>query len=143
MRIAARKSAVTGHHLSSPPPLHRRSDMSSLAISHPFPFTHPPYLFPPLPRFSKQYPSSLSPYYPPLSMLHPSPYSSPLFVPCTSIYSALIITLPHFYPSLQMEPKVFFANERTFISWLSMAVNLSSISIGVLAFTSRNCELLT
>ena len=39
-----------------------------------------------------------------------------------------------------MEPKVFFANERTFISWLSMAVNLSSISIGVLAFTSRNCE---
>ena len=40
----------------------------------------------------------------------------------------------------KMEPKVFFANERTFISWLSMAVNLSSISIGVLAFTSRNCE---
>ena len=38
-----------------------------------------------------------------------------------------------------MEPKVFFANERTFISWLSMAVNLSSISIGVLAFSSRNC----
>ena len=44
-----------------------------------------------------------------------------------------------FISFFQMEPKVFFANERTFISWLSMAVNLSSISIGVLAFSSRNC----
>jgi uncharacterized membrane protein YidH (DUF202 family) len=35
------------------------------------------------------------------------------------------------------EPKVFFANERTFISWLSMAVNLSSISIAVIAFSKR------
>ena len=36
------------------------------------------------------------------------------------------------------EPKVFFANERTFISWLSMAVNLSAIAIGVIAFSKRN-----
>ena len=28
------------------------------------------------------------------------------------------------------EPKVFFANERTMISWLGMAVTLSSISTG-------------
>eukprot|EP00596_Hydrurales_sp_CCMP1899_P008312 CAMPEP_0119042730 /NCGR_PEP_ID=MMETSP1177-20130426/16114_1 /TAXON_ID=2985 /ORGANISM="Ochromonas sp, Strain CCMP1899" /LENGTH=664 /DNA_ID=CAMNT_0007009715 /DNA_START=325 /DNA_END=2319 /DNA_ORIENTATION=+ len=40
----------------------------------------------------------------------------------------------------KMEPKVYFANERTFISWLSMAVNLSSISIAVLAFSSRNSK---
>jgi uncharacterized membrane protein YidH (DUF202 family) len=36
------------------------------------------------------------------------------------------------------EPKVFFANERTFIAWLGMAVNLSSISIGVIAFTKHS-----
>jgi uncharacterized membrane protein YidH (DUF202 family) len=34
-----------------------------------------------------------------------------------------------------VEPKLFFANERTFIKWLHMAVMLSSISIGVLAFS--------
>ncbi len=37
-----------------------------------------------------------------------------------------------------MEPKLFFANERTFISWLQMAVMMSSISIGVLAFSSSD-----
>jgi hypothetical protein len=40
----------------------------------------------------------------------------------------------------KMEPKVYFANERTFISWLSMAVNLSSISIAVLAFSKRDSK---
>lgn len=30
---------------------------------------------------------------------------------------------------------MFFANERTFISWLHMAVIIASISTGVLAFT--------
>ena len=35
------------------------------------------------------------------------------------------------------EPKIFFANERTFIKWLQMAVVLSSISIGVLAFSKK------
>ncbi|KAJ1436068.1 VTC domain-containing protein [Ochromonadaceae sp. CCMP2298] len=36
----------------------------------------------------------------------------------------------------KVEPKLFFANERTFIKWLHMAVVISSISIAVLAFTS-------
>ena len=36
----------------------------------------------------------------------------------------------------KIEPKLFFANERTFIKWLHMAVILTSISIGVLAFSS-------
>lgn len=40
----------------------------------------------------------------------------------------------------KVEPKLFFANERTFISWLHMAVILSSMSIGVLAFTSDSSE---
>lgn len=35
----------------------------------------------------------------------------------------------------KVEPKIFFANERTFIKWMEMAVILSSISTGILAFT--------
>jgi uncharacterized membrane protein YidH (DUF202 family) len=35
-----------------------------------------------------------------------------------------------------MEPKLFFANERTFIKWMQMAVVLSSISVGVIAFAN-------
>lgn len=34
---------------------------------------------------------------------------------------------------VKVEPKVFFANERTFLAWLNMAVTLSSISIAILA----------
>lgn len=35
----------------------------------------------------------------------------------------------------KMEPKLFFANERTFIKWMQMAVVLSSISVGIIAFS--------
>ena len=38
----------------------------------------------------------------------------------------------------KVEPKLVFANERTFVKWLHMAVLLSSISIGVLAFSAKN-----
>ena len=38
----------------------------------------------------------------------------------------------------KVEPKLHFANERTFIKWLHMAVILSSISIGVLAFSGKD-----
>jgi uncharacterized membrane protein YidH (DUF202 family) len=34
-----------------------------------------------------------------------------------------------------VEPKLFFANERTFIHWLNMAVTLSSLAAAVLAFS--------
>lgn len=33
----------------------------------------------------------------------------------------------------KIEPKVFFSNERTFLSWLNMAVTLSTISLAVIA----------
>lgn len=33
----------------------------------------------------------------------------------------------------KVEPKVFFSNERTFLSWLNMAVTLSTISLAVAA----------
>lgn len=39
---------------------------------------------------------------------------------------------------IKVEPKVFFANERTFLAWLHMAVTLASISIAILAFSEAN-----
>ena len=38
----------------------------------------------------------------------------------------------------QVEPKLFFANERTFIHWLNMAVTLSSLGAAVLAFSPED-----
>eukprot|EP00605_Chrysophyceae_sp_TOSAG23-4_P000702 GSChrysophyteH1.ASY1.ANO1.786.1 assembled CDS len=40
----------------------------------------------------------------------------------------------------KVEPKLFLANERTFIKWLHMAVVMSSLSVGVLAFTNATSE---
>ena len=39
---------------------------------------------------------------------------------------------------IKVEPKVFFANERTFLAWLHMAVTLASISIAILAFSEAS-----
>jgi uncharacterized membrane protein YidH (DUF202 family) len=38
----------------------------------------------------------------------------------------------------KIEPKVFFANERTFLHWLHHGVILSSIASGILAFSKEN-----
>lgn len=38
----------------------------------------------------------------------------------------------------RVEPKVFFANERTFLSWLNFTVILGGLSIGLLNFGSDN-----
>ncbi|MCJ1361615.1 vacuolar transporter chaperone [Acarospora aff. strigata] len=35
---------------------------------------------------------------------------------------------------VRVEPKVFFANERTFLSWLNFAVVLGALAIGLLNF---------
>lgn len=41
---------------------------------------------------------------------------------------------------VKVEPKVFFANERTFLAWLNMAVTLASISIAIMAYVAnRTC----
>ena len=37
---------------------------------------------------------------------------------------------------MRIEPKTFFANERTFLAWLHMAVTLGSISAALLGFAS-------
>lgn len=41
--------------------------------------------------------------------------------------------LPRKVP-IKVEPKVFFANERTFLAWLHMSITLASISIAIVAF---------
>jgi SPX domain protein involved in polyphosphate accumulation/uncharacterized membrane protein YidH (DUF202 family) len=48
--------------------------------------------------------------------------------------------VPRHIVQQKVEPKLHFANERTFIKWLHMAVILSSISIGVLAFTEATSQ---
>lgn len=35
---------------------------------------------------------------------------------------------------MKIEPKTFFANERTFLSWLHMAVTIGSIACALLGF---------
>jgi hypothetical protein len=37
---------------------------------------------------------------------------------------------------MRIEPKTFFANERTFLSWLHMAVTLGSIAAALLGFST-------
>mmetsp|Transcript_8813 Transcript_8813/g.13190 ORF Transcript_8813/g.13190 Transcript_8813/m.13190 type:complete len:213 (+) Transcript_8813:72-710(+) len=39
---------------------------------------------------------------------------------------------------VKVEPKVFFANERTFLAWLHMSVTLASISMAIVAFADAN-----
>ncbi|OLL22899.1 Vacuolar transporter chaperone 1 [Neolecta irregularis DAH-3] len=38
---------------------------------------------------------------------------------------------------VRVEPKVFFANERTFLSWLNFSVVLGGLAIGLLNFGDR------
>ncbi|CAL8468941.1 g8482 [Coccomyxa elongata] len=37
---------------------------------------------------------------------------------------------------LRIEPKTYFANERTFLGWLSMAVTIGSVSAALVGFTA-------
>ncbi|KAG7004593.1 hypothetical protein G7Y79_00024g055430 [Physcia stellaris] len=39
---------------------------------------------------------------------------------------------------VRVEPKVFFANERTFLSWMNFAVILGTLSVGLLNFSHDN-----
>lgn len=34
---------------------------------------------------------------------------------------------------VKVEPKVFFANERTFLAWIHMSLTMASISVGIVA----------
>ena len=46
-------------------------------------------------------------------------------------------TKPRSVP-IKVEPKVFFANERTFLAWMHMSVTLASISVAIVAFAEQN-----
>jgi hypothetical protein len=39
---------------------------------------------------------------------------------------------------IKVEPKVFFANERTFLAWMHIAIILAGASIAILAFSDGN-----
>lgn len=39
--------------------------------------------------------------------------------------------------ALRVEPKTYFANERTFLAWLSMAVSLGGVSTALVGFTAE------
>jgi len=39
---------------------------------------------------------------------------------------------------MKIEPKIFFANERTFLKWMHMSVTLASLSVAMLAFSESN-----
>ncbi|TKA57225.1 hypothetical protein B0A53_01181 [Rhodotorula sp. CCFEE 5036] len=67
------------------------------------------------------------------------PYSTRLPIPAKMSSQPLLqrprdkrIALP-----VRVEPKVFFANERTFLSWLSFSVVLGGLAVGLLNFGDR------
>lgn len=39
---------------------------------------------------------------------------------------------------IKVEPKVFFANERTFLAWLHMAITLAGVAVAITAFAETN-----
>ncbi|CAM9498600.1 unnamed protein product [Heterosigma akashiwo] len=50
---------------------------------------------------------------------------------------AITVERPRKVP-IKIEPKVFFANERTFLAWMHMTVTLASIAVAIIAFGSQN-----
>jgi len=67
-----------------------------------------------------------------------NPISRCLFGSSSSSSSrALIGSKPRKIP-MKIEPKVFLANERTLMNWLSMAITLGSISAALLGFSNKN-----
>ncbi|KAJ3245891.1 hypothetical protein HDU77_009196 [Chytriomyces hyalinus] len=64
-----------------------------------------------------------------------------------SIQSTQLPTHPQLVPikkvmvPLRVEPKVYFANERTFLSWLHFCVVLGGLALGLLNFGDRVAQL--
>jgi uncharacterized membrane protein YidH (DUF202 family) len=59
----------------------------------------------------------------------------PFGSPCT--YSSPVDTGKRIALPTRVEPKVFFANERTFLSWLNFTVILGGLAVGLLNFGDR------
>ena len=45
---------------------------------------------------------------------------------------------PHSAPFVKIDPKVFFANERTFLAWMHVSVILAGASVAIGAFTEAS-----
>jgi uncharacterized membrane protein YidH (DUF202 family) len=80
---------------------------------------------------SHTYSQNVEPTTPPNSSRysHPSPTHCPASSITNSSFTGKRIALP-----TRVEPKVFFANERTFLSWLNFTVILGGLAIGLLNF---------
>jgi len=61
-------------------------------------------------------------------------------VPSSSAAAAVTqqALLKHRQAAIKVEPKVFFANERTFLAWLHTSVLLAGASIAIMAFAQTN-----
>jgi uncharacterized membrane protein YidH (DUF202 family) len=57
--------------------------------------------------------------------------------PITSTFTQLIRPGKRIALPTRVEPKVFFANERTFLSWLNFTVILGGLAVGLLNFGDR------
>jgi uncharacterized membrane protein YidH (DUF202 family) len=66
------------------------------------------------------------------SNFHPQHWYQQLTDKCPNKQTGKRIALP-----TRVEPKVFFANERTFLSWLNFTVILGALAIGMLNFGDR------
>ncbi|KAG7877508.1 hypothetical protein KL905_004904 [Ogataea polymorpha] len=64
-------------------------------------------------------------------------YLEDVCVSLASTFSTYSETSPLKSVSSWVEPKVFFANERTFLSWLNFTVVLGSLAIGLLNFGDK------
>lgn len=49
-----------------------------------------------------------------------------------------LLSQSSFQLPVKIEPKVFFANERTFLAWLQMSTQLAAISLAIVAFANAN-----
>lgn len=60
---------------------------------------------------------------------------------CAGIWTTMVGSNIPAEQRVKVEPKVFFANERTFLHWLHMATTIGTIAAAILAFAvSRNAS---
>eukprot|EP01034_Spumella_vulgaris_P026116 gene26116-32647_t len=75
---------------------------------------------------------------PPIHQLKGTGFFDNLFRKSTHAYQPIPEPPKQRKVPIKVEPKVFFANERTFLSWLHMSVTLASISLAIVAFSESN-----
>ena len=70
-----------------------------------------------------------------------SPIYYTYFYPAIGGTTPMIDSLtPHSAPFVKIDPKVFFANERTFLAWMHVSVILAGASVAIVAFTDADTQ---